>query len=419
MSDKLAVLPRLQGIEKSIWKEYGELAEKYKPLNLGLGFPDFSPPKFVTDALKEVLNTEDPLLHQYSRPTGHLHLVKVLANLYTRLLQRDVNAETEILVTLGASEGLLCAVTGLVGEGDEVIIIEPYFDVYVPLIKIAGGVPKFVALKPKSKTDGISSSADWVFDPKELESLFNSKTKAIILNTPNNPLGKVFDLSELTLIADLCKKWNVLCISDEVYEFMVYKPNEHIRIASLPGMWERTVTIGSAGKTFCATGWKVGWVYGSANLLRSLQIVHHYSVYGGSTPMEKAIAIAVEKELSRFGEPDSYFVTLQNELKTKRDYIVKKLSEANMNPVIPDGGFLIIADWSQLESRIDLSSEKGDNKDERFTKWLIKNIGLGGIPPTVFYNEKNKGVVENFVRFCFIKKQENLDKAAELLMKLN
>lgn len=419
MSENYPVLPRLQGIEKNIWKDYGELAEKYKPLNLGLGYPDFHPPKFVTDALAEVLSKNDPLLHQYSRPAGHPRLVNVLAKLYSKLLNRDVNPQTEILSTLGASEGLLCAITGLVGHGDEVIIIEPYFDVYVPLIEISGGIPKFIALKPKPNNNGaIPSSADWVFDPNELEKLFNAKTKAIILNTPNNPLGKVFDISELTLIADLCKKWNVLCISDEVYEFMVFKPKEHIRIASLPGMWERTVTIGSAGKSFCATGWKVGWVYGASGLLKSLRIVHHYSVYGGSTPLEEAVAIVIEKELSKLGQPDSYFVTFQNELQAKRDYIVKELCEANIIPTVPDGGFLLVADWSQLESRIDLSSELDEYKDMKFTKWLIKNVGLGGIPPTAFYNDKNKKIIENYFRICYVKQQENLEKAAELLKKL-
>ncbi|KAJ8921801.1 hypothetical protein NQ315_008430 [Exocentrus adspersus] len=411
MSGNFALLPRLQGMEKSIWQDFAILAEKYKPLNLGLGFPDFLPPKFVRDALTEVLSKDDPFLHQYSRPAGHPRLVKVLASLYSKLLNRDVNAYTEVLSTLGASEGLLCAVTGLIDAGDEVIIIEPYFDVYVPLIKMAGGIPKFIALKPPENTDGLASSADWTFDRNELENLFNSKTKAIILNTPNNPLGKVFDLSELTLIADLCKKWNALCISDEVYEFMVFKPKEHIRIASLPGMWERSVTIGSAGKTFCATGWKVGWVYGSANLMKSLQIVHLYSVYSGSTPLEK-------RNCRDWGEPDSYFATLPVELKAKRDYIVKKLSDFNIKPIIPDGGFFLIADWSQLESRVDLNSEGvDDHKDVRFSKWLIKNVGLGGIPPTAFYNDENKEVVENYVRFCFIKKQENLEKAAQLLEK--
>ncbi|KAJ8936108.1 hypothetical protein NQ318_022930 [Aromia moschata] len=416
MANKFNLITRLQGAENNVWREYGQLAVKYKPVNLGLGFPDFHPPKFVLDALADVVASNDASLHQYARPNGHLRLVNVLAKLYSKLLGREINAETEILTTLGASEALFCAITGLVDVGDEVIIIEPYFDVYVPLIKIAGGVTKFIALKPKQSR--INSSADFVLDQKELENLFTEKTKAIILNTPNNPLGKVFDISELNFIADLCKKWNVICISDEVYEWMVYKPKEHIRIASLPGMWERTVTIGSAGKTFCMTGWKVGWVYGNEKLLEPLQIVHHCSVFTGSTPEQEAVAVAFEKELSRLGQSDSYLVNLEKDLKLKRDYMVKILSEAHLKPVIPDGSFFLVADWSSLETSVDLAYETGQYKDFRFTKWMTKNVGLLGIPPTIFYTEKNKNLLEKYVRFCFIKKQENLEKAAEALNKL-
>jgi kynurenine---oxoglutarate transaminase / cysteine-S-conjugate beta-lyase / glutamine---phenylpyruvate transaminase len=153
------------------------------------------------------------------------------------------------------------------------------------MVRMAGGVPKFIALKPK-KTSGAISSADWVLDREEFAALFNEKTKAIIINTPHNPLGKVFDQNELEMVADLCKKWNVLCISDEVYEHMVYAPNKHVRICTLPEMWERTITIGSAGKTFSVTGWKIGWAYGAANLLVNLQMVHQNSVCTCSTPIE-------------------------------------------------------------------------------------------------------------------------------------
>ncbi|KAJ8938177.1 hypothetical protein NQ314_011585 [Rhamnusium bicolor] len=347
------------------------------------------------DALLEVLNSNNAVLHQYTKSNGHPRFVNVLAKLYSKLLNRDVNPQSEILSTLGASEALFCAITGLIDVGDEVIIIEPYFDVYVPLIKISGGTPRFIALKPKLNESELGSSADWVFDSKELEGLFTEKTRAIILNTPNNPLGKVFDLSELTLIANLCKKMEC------------FLELEHF-LASLPGMWERTVTIGSAGKTFCATGWKVGWVYGSAQLLRGLQIVHQYAVFTGSTPLEEAIAIVFEKELSRLGQDESYFVTLEKELKSKRDYIVKKLLEAHMKPTIPDGGFFYY-----------LHSESDEYKDFQFTKWLTKNVGLQGVPPTVFYTDKNKQLFENYVRFCFIKKQETLEKAAQTLNKFN
>lgn len=213
--------------------------------------------------------------------------MNAIAALYTQLVERQIDPLNEVLVTTGAYEALYASIQGHIDEGDEVIIIEPFFDCYEPMVKMAGGVPRFIPLRCQKPNDGTPvSSADWVLDDAELESLFNAKTKMIILNTPNNPLGKVFKREELTKIADLCKKHNVLCLSDEVYEWMVYDKNEHIRICTLPDMWERTITIGSAGKTFSVTGWKIGWAYGPANLLVNLQMVHQNSVYTNATPIQ-------------------------------------------------------------------------------------------------------------------------------------
>jgi len=267
------------------------------------------------------------------------------------------------------------------------------------------------------KTDGPISSADWVLDDTEFESLFNSKTKMIILNTPHNPIGKVFNRQELERIAELCRKWNVLCVSDEVYEWLVFDGAEHIRICTLPGMWDRTITLGSAGKTFSVTGWKIGWAYGPAPLIRNLQMVHQNSVYTCPTPLQEGVARSFEVELARLGQPESYFLSLPRELKEKRDFMAKFLSEAGMRPTIPEGGYFMLADWSPLTDKVDLSSEPDKHRDYKFTKWMTKNMGLQGIPPSAFYSEPNKPLGENFVRYCFIKKQENLDKAAELLSK--
>ncbi|KAJ9573680.1 hypothetical protein L9F63_008950 [Diploptera punctata] len=282
------------------------------------------------------------------------------------------------------------------------------------MVKAGGGIPRFIPLR-LNKTSGKIMSSDWVLDPAELTSLFNSKTKAIIINTPQNPVGKVFTQKELELIADLCKKWNVLCISDEVYEWLVYKPYKHIRIATLPGMWERTITIGSAGKTFSVTGWKIGWAYGPANLMKNLQTVHQNCVYTCCTPLQEAVASGFELEMTRLGQPECYFESLPRELEAKRDYMAKFLSDVGMVPTIPEGGYFMIADWSPLESRVNLEQETDVYKDYRFTKWMSKNVKLQGIPPSAFYNESNKKLAENYVRYCFIKKDENLQKAAEIL----
>ncbi|KRT78561.1 hypothetical protein AMK59_6684 [Oryctes borbonicus] len=186
-------------------------------------------------------------------------------------------------------------------------------------------------------------------------------------------------------------------------------------LATLPGMWERTVTIGSAGKTFSVTGWKVGWAYGPANLMRNLQVVHQNCVYTCTTPIQEAIALGFEKELPRLGQNDCYFVSLPKELEPKRDYMAKFLSDVGMSPTIPEGGYFMVADWSPLAANVDLNSEKDQYKDYRFTKWMTKNVGLQGIPVSAFYGESHKNLAEDFVRYCFIKKDENLKKAADIL----
>ncbi|XP_072388610.1 kynurenine aminotransferase-like [Diabrotica undecimpunctata] len=413
------VLPkRYEGSGPSVWTEYIQMAIDYKPLNLGQGFSDYPPPKYIMDNLAEASHSSNPLMHQYTRGFGHPRLVKAIANLYSPLIGRDLDERNEVITTSGAYEALFSAISGHTDKGDEVIVLEPFFDCYEPMIKYAGGVPVFIPLTPKESHGTLPTSADWTFDKLELEKAFNKKTKIIIVNSPNNPLGKVFSMEELTFIADLCKKWNVLCISDEVYEWIVYKPHKHIRMATLPDMWKRTITIGSAGKSFSVTGWKVGWAYCPEFLMKNLQIVHQNSVYTGVTPIQEAVAIAMEKEIGRFGRDDCYFFSLPKELEAKRDYMTKMLKDVGMIPNVPDGGFFMLTDWSPVESKADMNSETDKYKDYRFTKWMAKKIGLQGIPCSAFYSEPHKHLVENYVRYCFIKSDETLKQAETILQRL-
>lgn len=345
--DKFTLPKRYQGSTESVWNEYIKLAQEYKPLNLGQGFPDYHAPEYVTKALASAASDTNPLMQQYTRGFGHPRLVQAISKLYSKLVNREINPNTEVLVTVGAYEALYATIQSQVDIGDEVIIIEPFFDCYEPMVRGAGGVPRFIPLKPR-KTEGVVTSADWVLDEVEFEKMFNKKTKAIIINSPHNPLGKVFDKSELEKIAELCKKWNVLCISDEVYEWLVYEPNQHIRICTLPGMWDRTITIGSAGKTFSVTGWKIGWAYGPENLMRNLQMVHQNCVYTCSTPIQEAVAIGFETEIPRIGTKECFFHSLPASLQSKRDFMAEFLTKAGMNPTIPQGGYFMMADWSKL-----------------------------------------------------------------------
>ncbi|KAG7303913.1 hypothetical protein JYU34_010826 [Plutella xylostella] len=480
-SNKFKLPARYGAGEKSVWVEYIQLNAEYKPqVNLGQGFPDFHAPDHVRKALADVTTGPDPLLNQYTRGFGHPSLVKNLSRLYSPLFGREIDPMNEVLVTCGAYEALYSAILGHVDSGDEVVVIEPFFDCYDFMIRMAGGVPRFIALKPRPNAGQNMSSADWVLDEAELASLFNSKTKMIILNTPHNPLGKVFTQAELTLIADLCKKHNVLCLSDEVYEWMVYAPHKHIRIATLSDMWSRTITVGSAGKSFSVTGWKLGWALAPAPLMRNLQVVHQNCVYtcctpvqnliraymfgsvvlvylytrdaGKSfsvtgwklgwalapaplmrnlqvvhqncvyiccTPVQEAVARAIDFELSWWGSPDCYYVSLARELEAKRDQLLKTLRDNGFKPTTPDGCYFIVADWTDLENKIDLSTEPDQYKDYKFTKKFAKEASVLAIPPTAFYSPEHKHLGENYARFCFIKKDENLALTDKLLREWN
>ncbi|KAM3966584.1 kynurenine aminotransferase [Aphomia sociella] len=422
MSEKFKLPTRYGAGETSVWVEYIEFVSKYKPaVNLGQGFPDYHAPEHVSKALAEIAASDNPLFNQYTRGFGHPRLVQNLSKLYSSLIGREIDPFNEILVGIGAYEALFSAILGHVDNGDEVIVIEPFYDCYEYMIKFAGGIPRFIPLQPRkdvtSQQKNDITSADWVLDEEELKSLFNSRTKILILNTPNNPLGKVFTQQELELIADLCKKHNVLCLSDEVYEWIVYKPHKHIRIASLPDMWERTITVGSAGKTFSVTGWKIGWAYGPAKLMKNLHVVHQNCVYTCCTPIQEAVARAFEFELARYNSPECYFFSLAHELVAKRDYLVRALKEVGFKPTVPDGGYFVIADWTNLENKIDLSTELDKYKDYRFTKKFAKESSVLTIPPTAFYSKEHKHLGENYARFCFIKKDENLALTETLLKK--
>lgn len=346
-----------------------------------------------------------------------MRLANGIAKCYSTLLKREINALNEVLVTVGAYGSLFNALSSFLDEGDEMIIIEPFYDCYAPMGVIAGAKCKFVALKPKANSSGakLTSSADWSWDEAELEQAFTSKTKLIVINTPNNPLGKIYTQQELEKIAQLCIKHNTLCIADEVYEHITYD-RKHTRIATLPGMWERTVTIGSAGKAFSSTGAKIGWTIGPKELIRKCSIVHNNSIYCCPTFMQEVIARCFELECTRLDQPESYFNALSEELRPKRDKLAQLLVQAGLDPVVPEGGYFMLAKITDLAKNFETDS--AECKDSKFVKYLIKEKGLATIPSTAFYSDEHKHLGENFIRFCFFKNDSTLEKAAEILNKL-
>lgn len=413
MASKLVPSERIKDIPYNMWTEFITLAVEHKALNFGVGYPDFEPPENVITEGSKILATSPPgdLINQYARGVGHIPFVNALAKYFSPLFSVNIDPLKEITVGPGADIGIYFALQSFVNPNDEVILIEPFFDCYKPMTEMTGAIPVYVTLKPPN--DNSTDSGSWKLDRKELEGAFSSKTKAIIINTPLNPIGKVFSREELTVISELCIKYDVLCISDEVYQFLTYDGLEHVRIASLPGMWERTVTIGSAGKAFCVTGWKLGWYIAPSKLTEHLHTTSGTIVYSSNKPLQETLARAFEREFSLIGKPESFFTTLLGKMQSKRDRLVKTLRKIGLTPIIPQGSFYLIVDGTSLNIP-EINTKDGDTYDKQLVRWLIVNKSVATIPVSAYYIDQHKHCGENYIRFCFAKKESSIDKLGEI-----
>ena len=366
-----------------------QLANESGAVNLGQGFPDYAPPAFVLEAAQQAhAALYDTAHHQYAPPKGWPRLQRAVSGTLADRLGFTPDPDAEITITHGATEAMHATIQALIEPGEEVIVLEPMYDMYVPQIEFAHGVAVFVALERQAKT--------WTLDLERLRAACSNRTKALILNSPHNPTGKVFSRTELEGIAALALEFDFFVLSDEAYDRLIFGV-PHIPIASLPGMRDRTVTIGSGGKTFNVTGWRIGWAVANPEVSAAIRRGHQWVPFTVSTPVQEAIALCLERAPGL-----NYFSDLPSGLKTKRDFLLEVLRAANLEPEVPDGGYFIITETSRFAPHTDAAAQR-----------FVKEFGIAAIPMTVFYAPVHKHLAPNCLRFAFCKSEITLEAAAK------
>ena len=356
-----------------------------RAVNFAQGFPDFPPPAEIVEAAHRALAAG---FHQYATTWGAPQLRQAVARKTAAAWGRQVDPDTEVTVACGATESMIAAMLAVVDPGDEVIVFEPYYENYGPDCILSGAVPRFVALRPP----------DWAFDPDELSASFSDRTRAIVVNTPHNPTGKVFTRAELDLIAALCQRHDVIAITDEIYEHMVYE-GEHISLATLPGMAERTITISGASKTYSVTGWRVGWLVAPPPLTGAIRKVHDFLTVGAAHPLQIAVAEAV-------GFGPEFYQRLLAEYAERREAMLRGLETAGLTPHAPAGAYYVMAGIEGL----------GLGDDVSFCRHLIESLGVATVPGSSFYHDPDGG--RGLVRFSFPKRMETLKLGLTALARL-
>ena len=382
---------RVEHFTESVIREMTRQAMLHGAINLSQGFPDFPAPAAVKLAAQEAVAGD---VNQYAITWGAKKLRQAIARQMGVWQGIAVDPETQVTVCCGATEAMISTLLAVCNPGDEVVIFEPFYENYGPDAVLCGARPRFVKLRPPGTDDG-----DWTFDEGELRAAFHRQTKAIIVNTPNNPTGKVFARAELELIRDLCLEFDVLAIADEIYEHILYDGVRHISIASLEGMSERTVTISALSKTYSVTGWRVGWAVAPAEIADGIRKVHDFLTVGAPAPLQEAGAVAL-------GLPASYYEGLAEGYRARRDRLMPALVEAGFRCFRPRGAYYVMTDISGFGFADDLA----------FARHLVKEVGVAAVPGSSFYRDSRDGAQQ--VRFAFCKRNETLDAASERLRKL-
>jgi len=371
---------------ESVIREMTRLALQHGAVNLSQGFPDFAAPTEIKRAAQDAIAAD---INQYAITWGAKSLRNAIAEKFERTGGFTIDPEREITVCCGSTEAMMSTMMAIINPGDEVVVFEPFYENYGPDAILSGATPRFVKLHPP----------DWRFDPVELAAAFTPATKAIILNTPNNPTGKVFERAELEAIRDLCVRWNTFAITDEIYEHMLYDGAKHISMATLDGMRERTITINALSKTYSVTGWRVGWAIAPPEVTSAIRKVHDFLTVGAAAPLQEAGAMALKS-------PPSYYENLAKEYLARRDRLLGILTGSGFRCFKPHGAYYIMTDISAF----------GFPDDIAFAKYLVKDIGVAAVPGSSFYRNPADG--RTHLRFTFCKTEKTFQAAAERLAKL-
>jgi aspartate/methionine/tyrosine aminotransferase len=386
---------------ESVIREMTRLALQHNAVNLSQGFPDFPAPAEIKEAARQAISDD---INQYAITWGAKPLRDAIVEKFARTQGVRVDPEREITVCCGSTEAMMSAMMAIINPGDEIVVFEPFYENYGPDAILSGATPRFVRLRPPA-----SDKEDWSFDERELAGAFGPHTKAIIVNTPNNPTGKVFTRAELEFIRDLCVRWNAFCITDEIYEHILYDGAEHISMATLEGMRERTIVINGMSKTYSVTGWRVGWAIAPPEATQSIRKVHDFLTVGAAAPLQQAGAFALQF-------PQSYYDKLATTYAEKRERLVKILSSAGFTVFKPRGAYYIMTDVSRMNlPGVRRSSSK--SYDVSFAEYLVETVGVAVVPGSSFYKNAQDGASQ--IRFTFCKKEETLAAAEQRLSRLH
>lgn len=383
---------RTRNFTESVIREMTRQALLYGAVNLAQGFPDFPAPAEIKRAAQEAVAAD---VNQYAITWGAKSLRNAIAHQMKAWQGISVDPDTQVTVCCGSTEAMISTLLAVCNPGDEVVIFEPFYENYGPDAILSGAKPLFVKLRPP-----LADGGEWTFDERELRAAFHRHTKAIILNTPNNPTGKVFSRAELELIRDLCVEFNVVAITDEIYEHILYDGVQHISIASLEGMAERTVTINGLSKTYSVTGWRVGWAVAPPNITNAIRRVHDFLTVGAPAPLQEAGAAAL-------GLAGSYYQSLAVSYCERRNRLMSALAEVGFHCFRPRGAYYIMTDISGFAFGNDLA----------FVKHLVQQVGVAAVPGSSFYHHPRDGAQQ--VRFAFCKRADTLDEAGRRLRKLS